>query len=184
MSKRHGRPYRRKAPLNSLLRLLLALLLIGLGAWRYWDEQNQPTTPDELGVGPHRVEQVVDGDTLKLANKARIRLIGADTPETVKPDHPIEPWGPEAADFTKRFIGDEPVRLEFDGDRKDRFDRYLAHVWVGDRMLNEELIRAGLARARTEFPYSQSKKRLFRHAEDEAKAAGRGIWSGQPAGVQ
>ncbi|HBO44009.1 MAG TPA: thermonuclease [Planctomycetaceae bacterium] len=182
MSKRHGRPYRRKVALSSPLRLLLILLLIVLGAWRYWDEQNQPGTFDELTEGPHRVERVVDGDTLKLANKARIRLIGADTPETVKPNHPVEPWGPEATDFTNRFIGDEPVRLEFDGDRKDRFDRHLALVWVGDRMLNEELIRAGLARARTEFPYSQSKKRLFRQAEDEAKAAGRGIWSGSPAG--
>lgn len=125
------------------------------------------------------MERVVDGDTLLLANRARVRLIGVDAPESVKPDHPVEPFGPEAAEFTRRRVAEagNTVRLEFDRERIDSYGRFLAYVYARDAMLNEELIRAGLAEAETGFRYSQSKKTQFRRAEDEAKAAGRGIWS-------
>jgi micrococcal nuclease len=137
--------------------------------------------PKSLVEGEYRVERVVDGDTLLLANGATIRLQGVDTPETVKPDHPVEPVGPEASRFTQTFIaeGKGTVRLQFDRERVDRNDRFLAYVWVGDRMLNEELVRAGLATAETGFRYSAAMKTRFRRAEEEAKAAERGIWSGK-----
>ena len=96
---------------------------------------------------------MVDGDTFVLADaKEHVRLIGADTPETVKPNWPVEPWGPEATAFTKQFLAGGEVRLEFDGPPRDKYGRMLAFVWVGDRMLNEELIRAGLARAELQYP--------------------------------
>ncbi|MFH1266468.1 MAG: thermonuclease family protein, partial [Planctomycetota bacterium] len=109
----------------------------------------------------------------------RIRLQGIDTPESVKPNHPVEPFGPEASEFTRRFVaeGGGRVRLQFDRERVDKYGRFLAYVWVDDRMLNEELLRAGLATAETGFRYSKAMKDRFRRAEDEAKAAGRGIWS-------
>jgi micrococcal nuclease len=110
--------------------------------------------------------------------KEHVRLIGANTPETVKPRWPVEPWGPEASAFTKRFVAGGDVRLELDAELHDRYGRILAYVWVGDRMLNEELIRAGLARAELQYRYSAAMKVRFRHAEAEAKAARRGIWSG------
>ena len=50
--------------------------------------------PETLAPGVYQVDRVVDGDTLVLANQHRVRLIGADTPETVRPNHPVEPWGP------------------------------------------------------------------------------------------
>jgi len=161
--------------------LLLALVL--LFALRYWQEQQQPARPDALPEGTYQVERVVDGDTLLLTNHARIRLIGADTPETVKPNHPREAWGAEATQFTRQFIADGTIRLQMDREREDRYGRYLAYVWVGERMLNEELIRAGLATAELRFRYSSSMKTRFRRAESEAKAARRGIWSPPPAGA-
>jgi micrococcal nuclease len=133
--------------------------------------------PEALDEGVYRVERVVDGDTLLLTDRARIRLIGANTPETVKPNSPVEPWGPEAKEFTQAFVAGGAVRLQFDRERKDKYDRFLAYVWVDDRMLNEELIRAGLARAQTTFRFSASMKTRFRRAEEEAKAAQRGLWS-------
>lgn len=131
----------------------------------------------ELAAGPYRVERVVDGDTLLLANRARIRLLGVDTPETVKPDSPVEPFGPEATAFTRDFVGQRQVRLEFDRERLDDHGRYLAYVWVGERMLNEELLRAGLGRALLRHPYSERWKRVFRQAQDEARALRRGLWA-------
>ena len=73
------------------------------------------------------------------------------------------------------------VRLEFDGPTRDKHGRVLAHVWVGERLLEEELIRAGLARAELGYRYSAAMKDRFRRAEAEARQARRGIWSDTPA---
>jgi micrococcal nuclease len=164
----------RRLPLGTVV---LGLVLLALVATRLWQDSQQEPTPEVLPSGVFSVERAVDGDTLLLTNGARIRLIGADTPETVKPDHEVEPWGPEATAFTRAFVSGGQVRLEFDRERLDRYGRFLAYVWVDSWMLNEELLRAGLARAEPQFRYSSAMKTRFRQAEAEAKAAHRGIWS-------
>ena len=156
--------------------LLAAVILLSLV--RFWQRASEPVLPETLAEGVHQIERVVDGDTLLLASGARVRLIGVDCPETVKPHHPVEPFGPEASAFTKSFVAGGNVRLQFDRERIDRYDRFLAYVFVGDAMLNEELLRAGLARVERRFHYSQSSKRQFDRAEEEARMARRGIWSG------
>lgn len=162
------------------------VLLIALALVRWWQSQHETPPPDSLAEGVYAVERVDDGDTLLLVNRARVRLIGVDTPETVKPDWPVERFGPEASEFTRRFVDEAGgmLRLEFDLERTDRYGRFLAYAFGGQRMLNEELIRAGLGRAETGFRYAAAMKTRFRRAEDEARAARRGIWSGQlePAG--
>ena len=113
------------------------------------------------------------------------RTIRVDAPETVQPKHPIEPFGPQASQFARQFVdqGGGAVRLQFDRERVDKYGRFLAYVWVGERMLNEELVRAGLATAETGYRYAASMKTRFRRAEDEAKAARRGIWSAGGGGA-
>lgn len=133
---------------------------------------DSPTSSEQV-----RVERVVDGDTLLLADRTRVRLIGVNTPETVKPDTPPQPWGAEASQFTRDFLARRKVRLEFDEERLDQHGRTLAFVWVGDKLLNEELIRAGLGRAEMHFHYASEKKDRFRAAQQEAKKQQRGIWS-------
>lgn len=160
-----------------------AAILLALGAtvaaWQQWQPKpSVPTAPVDSRSQSCRIARVVDGDTLKLVNhKESVRLIGVDTPETVKHNCPVQPWGPEATQFTKNFVADGEVRLEYDGDTRDKYGRILAFVWVGDRMLNEELLRAGLARAEMQYHYSKEMKARFRRAEAEARAARRGIWS-------
>jgi micrococcal nuclease len=161
--------------------LLLAVLLALVGTWRHWQSGSpiaDPSTAAEAAT--RRVVRVVDGDTMIVmlgGKKVRVRLIGANTPETVKPHWPVEPWGPEASQFTKQFLAGGAVRLQYDGPRRDKYGRTLAYVWVGDRMLNEELIRLGLAHAEMQYHYSQAMKSRFRRAEAEARAAHRGIWT-------
>ena len=157
----------------------VVILLAALVLLRWWQSRQDTPPPAALEEGSYAVDRVVDGDTLLLVNRARVRLIGADTPETVHPNQPEEPFGREATRFTKRFIDEAggTVRLELDRERVDRYGRFLAYVFDGRRMLNEELIRAGLAEAQTGFRYSAAMKTRFRRAEEEAKAAGRGIWS-------
>lgn len=161
-------------PGRRLLQLIVALILL----WairRYWPADDGPTLPPSAETG--QVERVIDGDTLKLTDGRTVRVIGVDTPETVRPNCPVEPWGPEASAFTKRMVEDKPIRLELDGARRDRYGRTLAHVWVGDALLAEALLRAGLARAETQYSYSPMRKVQFEAAESEARRAGRGIWS-------
>ena len=145
--------------------------------------ENGTTTSQQAAIpeGTYKVERVVDGDTLRLAdkNRTRIRLIGADTPETVKTNTPVQPFGPEASQFTQNAIArnGNMVRITFDGTQIDRYGRTLAMVWLGDTLLNEQLIREGLARAQLQYNYSREMKNRFQVAEDLAKREKRGIWS-------
>jgi micrococcal nuclease len=127
-----------------------------------------------------RVRRVVDGDTLLLKDGTRVRMIGIDTPETKKEGTPVQPFGPEASEYTKKFCEGGTVRLVFDGERHDDYGRLLAHVYVGDRFLSEELIRKGLARVLYRHPYSDAMKDRFRAAENAAKREKQGIWSLPP----
>lgn len=184
---RRTNPFRSsRLPRRSWQAVLFFAVIAALTAWQQQQQSRDTQTSDSshatssptFDSATCRVARVVDGDTIVLIkNKEHVRLIGANTPETVKRNWPVEPWGPEASQFTKDFLVGGEVRLEFDGDRRDKYGRMLAYVWVGDRMLNEELIRAGLARAETQYNYSKEMKSRFRRAENEAKAARRGIWS-------
>lgn len=164
---------RRPRGLPGLLVVVLLAIAVFYGRW---PAPPRPD-PDLHAPGAYRVERVIDGDTLLLANGLRVRLIGADAPETVHPEHDVEPWGPEATAFTERFVAGGEVELTFDGQRTDRYGRLLAYVWVDGRMLNEELIRAGLATAETHYRFSEAVKLRFEAAESEARLAGRGIWA-------
>ena len=178
---------RGKAPKTWIGFLFLAVLAIVMTRFApdYFPASQQQTvssSSQEQEWGEVRVKRCVDGDTLLLEGGVRVRFIGANTPETKKPNWPIEPFGPEASAFTQRTIENagNRVRLEADGDRFDRYGRQLALVYVGDTLLNEELIRQGLARAETQYRYSSEMKAKFQAAEYEAQKAQRGIWSVQP----
>ena len=176
---------RGKSPKSWIGFLLLAVLAIVMTRFApdyFPAQQTNSGGSQEQQWGEVRVERCVDGDTLLLEGGVRVRFIGANTPETKKPDWPVEPFGPEAAAFTQETIANAKnhVRLETDGDKTDRYGRQLALVYVGDTLLNEELIRQGLARAETQYRYSNAMKTRFRAAEDEAQKAGRGIWSLKP----
>ena len=153
------------------------MVLLGLLVARFLAGPQPPHPGQPLAEGEYHIRRVVDGDTIIVDPEATIRLIGVNTPETVKPEHPIEPWGPEAAQFTREFLAGGRARLTFDRERVDRFGRFLAYVWVDTQMLNEELVRNGLARFEPQYRYSEAVKRRFRQAQKEAQRGHRGVWS-------
>lgn len=172
-----ARPYRASPRWYGPATLAALLLLVGI---RWWWTSSGSTPSVELPLlskGEYVVARAVDGDTLELVSGERIRLLGVNTPETVAPNKPVEPWGLEATDFTQSFVAEGTVRLTFDQERHDRFGRHLAYVWRGETLLNEELIRAGLSEAVTVFPYSRAMKDRFLSAQRQAKREHRGIWS-------
>jgi endonuclease YncB( thermonuclease family) len=167
---------RRPAP-RSWLMIAIAIFL----AWRLWTAGELRPLPAFAPGAKAFVRRAVDGDTLLLQDGRRIRLIGVDTPETKREGTPVQPWGLEAHEFTARLVEGRTVRLEFDRERHDKYDRILAYVYVDDQLLNEELLRAGLGRALLKYPYSDAMKRRFKKAEQEARAARRGIWEHGPS---
>lgn len=125
------------------------------------------------------VTHVTDGDTIGVGRGWRyqkVRLIGVDTPETVHPEKPVEPFGPEASDFTKRELGGQRIRLEFEPDSQyDRYNRLLAYVFLMDGTLfNAELVKQGYARVIVFSPFRYYGE--FKSYEREAKEAGLGVW--------
>jgi micrococcal nuclease len=122
-----------------------------------------------------RVKKVIDGDTLLLTNGERVRLIGVDTPETKHPQKPLERFGREAYLFTKRMIEGKEVRLEFDWQKRDKYGRLLAYVYLKDGIfLNAEIIKQGYGFAYTRFPLKYLAE--FRKYEREARENQRGLW--------
>jgi micrococcal nuclease len=161
-----------RGQLGSIVLLLTATLLIV----RPWEER----TPD--GEGPPAVTayvvRVVDGDTIEARIGDRVedvRYIGVDTPETVKPNTPVQCFGPRASAFNHRLVEHRPVRLVFGAERRDIYGRLLAYVHLGTRFVNADLVRRGLARTLT-IPPNDRHAPLFMHLELRAARAGRGLW--------
>ena len=128
------------------------------------------------GVSAQLVTRVIDGDTLVVATVGTVRLIGVDTPETVDPRRPVQAFGKEASDFTRRIALNKVVKLEFDVERRDRYNRTLAYVYLPDGVfLNAEIVRQGYGHAYTRFPFRSLDQ--FRAYEREAREANRGLWS-------
>ena len=128
------------------------------------------------------VTRVVDGDTIEARIGDRIedvRYIGVDTPETVKPDTPVQCFGPRASAFNHRLVERRPVRLDFGVERRDVYGRLLAYVHLGDRFVNADLVRRGLARSLT-IPPNDRFAPLFRRLELGAARAGKGLWGACP----
>ncbi len=179
MARRRSPLSRRRLPTTRRQVVLLVVALLVLALAHLLSPDARTPSPESLVDGPYAVEAVIDGDTLVLAGCGNVRLIGADTPETVKPNTPVQPWGPEATEFTRQFVASGQVMVHFDGPRVDKYGRVLAHVEVDGRSLGEELIRAGLATPETQYRYSPLVKARYQQAEAEARQARRGIWSQQ-----
>jgi micrococcal nuclease len=123
----------------------------------------------------YKVKRVIDGDTLLLINGERVRLIGVDTPETKHPQKPVQYFGREAYLFTKQMVDGKEARFEFERQKRDRYGRLLAYVYLLDgTFLNAEIIKQGYGFAYTRFPFKYMEE--FRRYEREAKENRRGLW--------
>jgi micrococcal nuclease len=138
------------------------------------------------------VTRVVDGDTVEArigGEVEDVRLIGIDTPETVKPDSPVQCFGPRASHFAQRLLEGKRVRLVFGEERRDPYDRLLAYAYQDPaleahagretRFVNALFVRRGLARTLT-IPPNDRFAPLLRRLELRAARAGRGLWGACP----
>jgi len=131
-----------------------------------------PTPPVTTVLTPPdrtQVVRVIDGDTIEvnIAGKLyKVRYIGIDTPETGE-------WmAPEATAKNEELAGGKVVGLEKDVSETDKYGRLLRYVWVGDLMVNAELVWLGCAQVST-YPPDVEYVDLFLRLQREAREAGR-----------
>lgn len=155
----------------------LAIVVLALLVWAVREFAPDWFRPAPQPEGGWRiVVRVVDGDTLLLDGNERVRLIGVDTPESVDPRRPVQSYGKEASAFTRRLAQGKRVRLSYDQERKDRYGRTLAYVYLEDgTLLNAEIIRQGYGQVLTRFPFRYLEE--FRAYEREARGQRRGLWA-------
>jgi micrococcal nuclease len=125
------------------------------------------------------VTRVVDGDTIVVAGVGTVRLIGVDIPETVDPRAPVQFFGKEASEFTRRMAEGKVVRLEFDAQGTDKYQRVLSYVYLSDgTFLNAEIVKQGYGHAYVNYPFKYLDQ--FRSYEREARDWRRGLWADPP----
>lgn len=181
---------------SAALLLAAAILLL-----RPWESELAPWdggAASDPATASGRVVRAVDGDTLEVrlddGREEDVRLIGVDTPETVKPDTPVQCFGPRASAFEHRVAEGRRVRLVTGAEPRDVYGRLLAYVYLRpagrlsdnpkrtsqrEHFLNAELLRRGLARTLTIPPNDRFAER-FAALQREAARAGRGLWSRCP----
>jgi micrococcal nuclease len=132
------------------------------------------------GAATGLVSNVVDGDTIDLESGARIRYLLVDTPEIAHSSGEVsECFGDEAAALNEQLVLGQEVILEYDAECEDRYDRTLAYVYRGDRMINAELIGRGYARLLV-IPPNEKHVQDLSQREADARSAGRGLWGSCP----
>lgn len=147
---------------------------------------DSPSTGDPgevVWTQPLDVVRVVDGDTLIVATPTgdeRVRMIGIDTPETVRQNTPVECFGPEASAHTHQLLDGQQVRLAADSsqDDRDRYGRLLRYVQTLTGVdVGADLLTGGFAREYTFQHHTYDQQASFRALEQDAQQDGRGLWS-------
>lgn len=165
------------------VRRLLPIVLLLPGCTPQAAAPAQAGLPVPAGAQEATVVRVVDGDTVVLrgrgvgpldARPTRVRVLLVDTPEVHTEQ---ECFGEQAHDRAEELLPDgATVRVQADRDPEDRFGRLLLHVWADDVNVGEALVREGYAEVLQIDPNVRYLD-VFEAAEQEAREAGRGLWS-------
>jgi micrococcal nuclease len=166
---------------RALQLLAVALAAVLSGACAHATATKTAAQPGQP-AGTATVERVVDGDTIIVhvdGRRERVRFIGMDTPESVKPNTPVQCFAIEASNRTKSLLpAGSPVRLVGDVEQRDKYKRLLAYVYRqrDNLFVNLSLVQDGYAQPYT-FPPNVAHTNEFVAAAADARQAGRGLWS-------
>ena len=127
----------------------------------------------------YNVVRVVDGDTFIVEYEGveeRVRLIGIDTPESVHPNEEKNTaFGKEVSNYTKKMLTGKQVALEFDVEKKDKYGRLLAYVYLDGQMYNKILLEKGYAQLST-YPPNVKYVEDFTNIQKQARTRKNGMW--------
>lgn len=161
--------------------LAVAVLVFWQGG--FWQELSGGISLKPGESREARVIRAIDGDTLLVQSAngtERVRMIGIDTPESIRPGVSVECGAKEASAFMKRLADGKGIRLEDDpgGDTKDIYGRTLAYVYPqgSSRTFQEEILEAGWAEVYVFSSQRFSKYGEFVQSEETAEKSKRGVW--------
>lgn len=174
--------------------LVLTLVVVSnfnqsAGASQLTDEEGNSNATEysksattKLHKEPATLIKAIDGDTVKLMYKGKpmtFRLLLIDTPETKHPKKGVEKYGPEASAFTKNMVENaKKIEVEFDkGQKTDKYGRGLAYIYADGKMVNQTLVRQGLAKVAYVYKPNNTHEQLLRKSEAQAKKEHLNIWS-------
>jgi endonuclease YncB( thermonuclease family) len=130
-------------------------------------------------AGQFRVTRVTDGDTVKVTGnnvKMTVRLVGIDAPEaSKKKNQPGQPFSRKSTNYLANLVLNKSVEVKSYG--TDRYGRTLGVVFVGDKNVNLEMVKVGLAEVYRGRPAKGIDLKPYWDAESGAKKAGIGVWS-------
>lgn len=128
-----------------------------------------PVLPDAATTLSVTVTKVIDGDTIIVDGKTKVRYVGMDTPEYNRPGFQ------QSVAANRRLVEGREVQLELDVQQRDRYQRLLAYVWVGEVLVNLRLLQEGYAQVWT-FPPNVRYERAFLEAQRRARRDKAGLW--------
>lgn len=169
------------AIVTSVKRLAVALAVVLAGCVDAGPAQKL-AIPEDVQCEWARVRRITDGDTVRVdfedgARNQPVRYIGIDTPELATPEAPAEPFAEQASERNEALVLGRRICLEPDVSATDRFGRLLRYAWLPDgTMVNEVLVRDGLAVVSTFPPDVKYVERLL-DAQQDARSAARGAWA-------
>ena len=138
----------------------------------YNTNQGKEVTEEETQDYDMTVTEVVDGDTFYLGNGDKVRMLGINTPESGRP------YSEEATEFlTNMILGKEVILVnDSKNEDSDSYGRLLAHVYVDDKFVNYEIIKAGFA---FWYPYTSGTDfdSEYEEAQDSASNNMVGLWT-------
>lgn len=149
------------------------ILMLFVGMTNSDSLKSSTITPNGNAV---KIVRVIDGDTIEIEGGEKIRYIGIDAPETVNPRKTQQCFGREATRKNKALVEGKTARLEKDITDRDKYNRLLRYVWVGDIFVNLTLVQQGFAYSYSYLPDIQYQD-AFIQAQREAQSARRGLWS-------
>lgn len=177
------------AIIQFLLIFLLSLPLIATAEIYQWQDtkgklhfsdrpkQGAKTLAIKPGYGYYRVKKVLDGDTIKLENGRKVRLLAINAPEVAGRNKLEEQGGEAAKQWLIKKLQGKKVRLEYDQEKKDKYGRTLAHVFTDkDEHINLMLLRLGLAHLNL-YPSNTLYLKQLTVAQQQAEQQTKGIWS-------
>jgi len=161
-----------------MVRLALVLGVLAVAAYTA-TAGDDPPPAGRKSAG--QVVRVVDGDTIHVrvdGRREKVRYIGVDTPESVKPGTPVQCFAKRASALNARLVEGEQVRLVLDAEERDRYGRVLAYVYRArdGLFVNAALVRRGYAQPLT-IPPNVAHAGEFRRLAATARRQGRGLWS-------
>ncbi len=142
-----------------------------------------PTCRSQACLTRTKVIRVIDGDTIEIKGKQKVRYIGINTPEiyhdTTGKKTGEQCFANESYFENKKLVEGKEIFIQKDVSEVDKYKRLLCYVWVGGTFVNDYLVRQGFAQVST-FPPDVKYQQQFLEAQEEAKVNNRGLWKECP----